>query len=183
MSAISPRIFCAALEARQAKHVPMLDRFIGSFSRSAPRKRGSAISSSTTTASTCVDEEVFERDPVNLIALFWLADRHGSRDPPRCQPKLATRSLKLMTPTLRRDERGQPLFLEILTSKNKPERQLRRMNEAGVLGASSPISTIVAMMQFNMYHHYTVDEHLIRSIGVLSEIEAGGRRAAPARPS
>src|SRR5262249_37432259 len=33
---------------------------------------------------------------------------------------------------------------------------------------------IVAMMQFNMYHHYTVDEHLLRCIGVLGEIERGG---------
>ena len=49
------------------------------------------------------------------------------------------------------------------------------MNEAGVLGRFVPdFGKIVAMMQFNMYHHYTVDEHLIRAIGVLAEIDRGG---------
>jgi [protein-PII] uridylyltransferase len=48
------------------------------------------------------------------------------------------------------------------------------MNEAGVLGRFIPdFVRVVSMMQFNMYHHYTVDEHLIRSIGVLSAIERG----------
>ena len=48
------------------------------------------------------------------------------------------------------------------------------MNEAGVLGQFIPaFGNIVAMMQFNMYHHYTVDEHLLRCIGVLSDIDAG----------
>ena len=32
---------------------------------------------------------------------------------------------------------------------------------------------VVAMMQFNMYHHYTVDEHLIRTVGILRQIETG----------
>src|SRR6202040_1869482 len=65
-------------------------------------------------------------------------------------------------------------FLEILTSKNAPETVLRRMNEAGVLGHFvRAFGRIVAMMQFNMYHHYTVDEHLLRCIGILSEIDAG----------
>ena len=42
-----------------------------------------------------------------------------------------------------------------------------------MLGRFMPdFGRIVAMMQFNMYHHYTVDEHLLRCIGVLSEIEA-----------
>ena len=55
------------------------------------------------------------------------------------------------------------------------------MNEAGVLGKLIPdFGKIVAMMQFNMYHHYTVDEHLLRCIGVLSEIERGdGERVHP----
>jgi [protein-PII] uridylyltransferase len=66
------------------------------------------------------------------------------------------------------------VFREILTSKNAPEVVLRRMNEAGVLGRFVPeFGRVVAMMQFNLYHHYTVDEHLIRCIGVLAEIERG----------
>ena len=91
-----------------------------------------------------------------------------------------TRSLKLIDAKLRDDEEANRLFLEILTSKNDPETVLRRMNEAGVLGHFVPaFGKIVAMMQFNMYHHYTVDEHLLRCIGVLAEIERGGSNDTP----
>jgi [protein-PII] uridylyltransferase len=70
--------------------------------------------------------------------------------------------------------------LEIVTSRNDPETVLRRMNEAGVLGRFVPaFGKIVAMMQFNMYHHYTVDEHLLRCIGVLAEIERGESKDTP----
>jgi [protein-PII] uridylyltransferase len=166
-------IVCAAMEARQAKHVPMLDRFIGSFRRSSPRRRAVGDFVIENNRLTVHDEDVFERDPVNLIALFWQADRHDIAIHPDAS-RLATRSLKLITPTLRRDERANRLFLEILASKNKPESVLRRMNETGVLGRFVPdFGRIVAMMQFNMYHHYTVDEHLIRSIGRLADLEAG----------
>jgi [protein-PII] uridylyltransferase len=110
---------------------------------------------------------------VNLIRLFWLADRHNLPIHPDAS-RLATRSLGLVGPSLRNDREANRLFLEVLTSRNAPEVVLRRMNEAGVLGRFIPdFGRIVAMMQFNMYHHYTVDEHLIRSIGVLAEIEAG----------
>ncbi len=55
------------------------------------------------------------------------------------------------------------------------------MNEAGVLGRFVPdFGRVVSMMQFNMYHHFTVDEHLIRTIGVLSDIERG--EAADSHP-
>jgi [protein-PII] uridylyltransferase len=78
---------------------------------------------------------------------------------------------------LREDKEANALFLEILTSNNDAETVLRRMNEAGVLGKFvRAFGRIVAMMQFNMYHHYTVDEHLIRCIGVLNEIERGDNR-------
>ena len=96
--------------------------------------------------------------------------------------RVATRSLKLIDKTLRDDPEANRLFLEILTSKNDAETVLRRMNEAGVLGHFVPaFGRIVAMMQFNMYHHYTVDEHLIRCIGVLAAIERGDNPATGVR--
>ena len=70
------------------------------------------------------------------------------------------------------------LFLDCLTSSRSPELNLRRMNEAGILGKLIPdFGRIVAMMQFSMYHHYTVDEHLLRCLGVLAEIEHGEAEA------
>ena len=51
---------------------------------------------------------------------------------------------------------------------------LRRMNEADVLGKFIPdFGRVVAQMQYDMYHTYTVDEHTIRAIGILSHIESG----------
>ncbi|WP_243374971.1 [protein-PII] uridylyltransferase [Microvirga solisilvae] len=166
-------IVCAELEARQTKKRPMLDRVLGRFRR----RRGGALAGNDfiidNNRINVKSEEVFANDPVNLIRLFWLADRHNLAIHPDAT-RLATRSLKLIGQSLRNDAEANRLFLDIITSKNAPEVVLRRMNEAGVIGRFIPdFGRIVAMMQFNMYHHYTVDEHLLRSTGVLTEIEAG----------
>jgi len=122
---------------------------------------------------------VFKRDPVNLIRIFHLAQKHNLAFHPDAM-RAITRSLKLIDAKLRENEEANELFIDILTSKNDPETVLRRMNEAGVLGHFVPaFGKIVAMMQFNMYHHYTVDEHLLRCIGVLAEIERGGNNETP----
>ena len=114
---------------------------------------------------------MFRRDPVNLIRLFHLAQKHNLAFHPEAM-RAATRSLKLIDAKVRGDKEANRLFLDILTSKSEAETVLRRMNEAGVLGEFvRAFGRIVAMMQFNMYHHYTVDEHLLRCIGVLNEIE------------
>jgi [protein-PII] uridylyltransferase len=166
-------IVCAELEARQAKRRPVLDRMLSPFRR---RRGGTLEGDDFVIENDRINvrgDDAFERDPVNLIRMYWLADRHNLAVHPDAS-RLATRSLRLIGLSLRNDEEANRLFLDILTSRNAPEVVLRRMNEAGVLGRFIPdFGRIVAMMQFNMYHHYTVDEHLIRSIGVLAEIEAG----------
>ncbi|MFL4982614.1 MAG: [protein-PII] uridylyltransferase [Xanthobacteraceae bacterium] len=167
-------ILCAGLEDREAKPVPMLNRVIAKFR---PRGRRPLRESEDfiidNNRINVADAEVFRRDPVNLIRLFHIAQRHRVILHPDAM-RAASRSLKLIDKSLREDAEANRLFLEILTAKNDAEIVLRRMNETGVLGRFVPdFGRIVAMMQFNMYHHYTVDEHLLRCIGVLAEIERG----------
>jgi [protein-PII] uridylyltransferase len=170
-------IVCAAMEARQAMPRPLLDRFLGRFRRKRARfldAPGFAVSNGRLTLAS---DDVLERDPVNMIRLFWLADRRDLAIHPDAK-HLVKRSLKLITREVREDPEANRLFLEMLTSRNAPETVLRQMNEAGLLGRFiADFGRVVAMMQFNMYHHYTVDEHLIRAIGVLCEIDAGRSQA------
>jgi len=171
-------ILCAGLEERQAKPAPVLSRMIARLRPARSRRK------LTETDDFVIDNnriniarpDVFQRDPVNLIRLFHLAQKHNLAFHPEAM-RTATRSLDLIDRTVREDKEANRLFLEILTAKIDAETVLRRMNEAGVLGKFvRAFGRVVAMMQFNMYHHYTVDEHLIRCIGVLDEIERGETR-------
>ena len=167
-------ILCAGLEEREAKPVPVLDRVVARFK---PRPRRVVLDSDDFVVDhnriNIADADAFRRDPVNLIRIFRLAQKHNLAFHPDAM-RVATRSLKLIDQKLREDKAANDLFLEILTSDGA-EVVLRRMNEAGVLGRFvRAFGRIVAMMQFNMYHHYTVDEHLLRCIGILADIEAGG---------
>ncbi|MBX9815662.1 MAG: [protein-PII] uridylyltransferase [Sphingomonas sp.] len=117
-------------------------------------------------------DDFFRADPVRLIELFALADKHGLEIHPLAM-RAAARDAKLAD-EVRDDPRANALFLDVLTSRRAPETVLRWMNEAGVFGRFVPdFGRVVAQMQFDMYHHYTVDEHSIRAIGLLARIERG----------
>ena len=167
-------ILCAGLESRQAKAVPVLNRVVAKLlPRGQKTLRESDEFIVDNNRINVVDTDTFKRDPVNLVRIFRLAQLHNLAFHPDAM-RLATRSLKLVDKSLRENPEANQLFLEILTAKNDSEVVLRRMNETGVLGRFVPeFGRVVSMMQFNMYHHYTVDEHLLRCIGVLAEIEAG----------
>ena len=171
-------IVCAALEARQQKPRATLSRLFDTLAkRKRERSLGHRDFKLTSQRLNVVDDSAFERDPVNLLRLYEIASREDLAIHPDAS-RLVTQSLRLVTPGLRSDPEANRIFLEILTARRSPEVVLRRMNESGLLGRFIPdFGRVVAMMQFNMYHHYTVDEHLIRAIGVLAEIDAGALEA------
>jgi [protein-PII] uridylyltransferase len=167
-------ILCAELEDTQAKAMPALSRMMAKF-RSSKRRTLSETDDFIAENNRIIvaDPGAFRRDPVNLIRIFHLAQKYNLAFHPDAMHAIR-HSLNLINHDLRESPEANRLFLEILTSQNDAETVLRRMNEAGVLGKFvRSFGRIVAMMQFNMYHHYTVDEHLLRCIGLLSDIEAG----------
>ncbi len=121
-------------------------------------------------------DDWFRLDAVRLIEIFALADEHALEIHPQAM-RAANRDARLIDARVRNDARANALFMQVLTSKRDPETVLRWMNEASVFGRFVPdFGRVVAQMQFDMYHHYTVDEHSIRAIGLLARIEKGDLR-------
>ena len=167
------RIVCAELEMREAKNAPRLNRLLRGL-RDRPRKLKDQSEFVVENGRINIaDPEVFSRDPVNLIRIFHAAGRNDLAFHPDAL-RLITQSLKRVDRSVQQHREANRLFLEILADPDHAESVLRHMNETGVLGRFIPdFGKIVALMQFNMYHHYTVDEHLIRTVGVLAAIRSG----------
>ena len=167
-------ILCSSLEVQQLKRSPGLEALFDPFGwRTRRRIRQTTEFRIDNGRINVADAHVFIRDPVNLIRFFARAEETNTLFHPTAL-RLIRQSLRLIDDKLRADPEANRIFLELLTAPGNPEATLRRMNEAGVLGRFIPeFGTVVSMMQFNMYHHYTVDEHLIRTVGVVSEIERG----------
>jgi [protein-PII] uridylyltransferase len=167
-------ILCSALEMQQAKSAPRLKGLLNPLTWTARRRvRRMTDFRIDNERLNVADADVFRRDPVNLIRFFAQAEATGVFFHPAAV-RLLRSSWRLIDDKLRNDPEANRIFLDLLTSKTSPEATLRRMNEAGVLGRFIPeFGHVVSMMQFNMYHHYTVDEHLLRTVGQLHAIEDG----------
>ena len=117
-------------------------------------------------------EEQLLKDPVKILRLFRLVQKHKLDVHPSAL-RLVSQNLKLINAKLRKDRQANSTFINILCGE-KPEQALMMLNEAGVFGRFMPdFGRVVAQMQYDMYHVYTVDEHTIRAIGVVNGIETG----------
>ena len=161
------RIFLTALEEQHVKSEPML---VGLFRRRKKTKEGFETRQNRLSVA---DPALFLHDKLNLIGIFEESLRTGLLLHPVAM-RLIAANLPSIDEHLQNDPRANHIFLDMLLNHGNPERALRRMNELGVLGAFIPeFERIVAMMQFNVYHHYTVDEHIIQCVSTLAQIERG----------
>jgi len=157
------RILCAVLEEQHAKR----SRFrLPSFAFGRRAADGFRLDGERLTVA---HDNVFDEAPVKLLQLFHEAQRLDLDVHPAAL-RLVTQNLKRIDKALRRDAEANRLFMEMLTGPN-PEVTLMRMNESGVFGRFIPdFGRVVAQMQYDMYHVYTVDEHTIRAIGIVNGI-------------
>ena len=168
------RTVVSSLELRQLKTVPTMSDFLGTLPWSNRAKLAATTDFRVDNNRLNVKQpDAFRKDPVNLIRFFVEAERNNLLVHPQAI-RLIRSSLKLIDDNFRANPVANELFLDGLTSHNAPDTALRYMNEAGVLGRFIPdFGRIVAMATFNMYHHFTIDEHTIQAVGILSQIEKG----------
>jgi [protein-PII] uridylyltransferase len=158
-------VFLTELEARHAKGEA---RLLGFLRRNKPVGPGLKLVQGRIDA---VDPAAYVADKLNLLRVFAEALRTGYLLHPNIM-RLVAANLHRIDDDMRDDPEAVQIFLDLMLKHGNPERALRRMNELGVLAAFIPeFEPIVAMMQFNVYHHYTVDEHIIQTISTLAQIE------------
>ncbi|MBB36602.1 MAG: [protein-PII] uridylyltransferase [Hirschia sp.] len=164
------RLLCARLEAQEQKRPSGLLRFLPTPAPK-PLKDDRFILEAGRVSVTTTD--IFEDDPKNMFRLFIEADKAGLDVHPEAMRAVRDYSRRI-TKTFRADNEAKELFLELATSPDHPGTTLKLMNETGLLGRFLPeFGRIVCQTQFNMYHHFTVDEHTLRAVDIMNEIERG----------
>jgi [protein-PII] uridylyltransferase len=108
-------------------------------------------------------EDLFEREPRAILECFLLMQQHADlRNMSAATLRALWRARSKLDARLRRDPVAQLLFLEILQQPRGIVHEFRRMNQYDVLGGYLPeFGRIVGQMQHDLYHAYTVDQHIL----------------------
>lgn len=110
-----------------------------------------------------VNEQVFEQYPLMLLGIFLILQLNPKLKGVRATTlRVIRKNLYLIDDNFRTNKAANRLFIEILRQPRGLTHELRRMNRYGVLAAYLPcFANIVARMQYDLFHIYTVDEHTL----------------------
>jgi [protein-PII] uridylyltransferase len=109
------------------------------------------------------DEELFEHTPEAIFELFLLMQKHHELTDISAKTLRALwRAQHQIDASFRRNPLNRSRFMEILRQPEGVIRALRRMHQYGILGRYIPaFGRIVGQMQHDLFHVYTVDEHIL----------------------
>ncbi|BCK87664.1 bifunctional uridylyltransferase/uridylyl-removing enzyme [Sideroxyarcus emersonii] len=109
------------------------------------------------------DEALFETQPTAILESFLLLEQHPRLTGFSAQTLRALwRARKTIGSGFRKDPRNRELFMAILRQPQGLTHALRRMNQQDILGRYlPPFGRIVGQMQHDLFHVYTVDEHIL----------------------
>ncbi len=144
---------------KRIKTVPINDRF-------------QIIKQHTAEFLDVTDPHVFEKDPAALIEIFWLFSKHPDLTGISAQTiRLIRASRHLIDDQVRASDRAKLYFMAILKESEDAGRFIEKMHRYGVLSAYLPIfSRIVGRKQYDMFHAYTVDAHILFVVGNISRV-------------
>ena len=110
-----------------------------------------------------VDQSVFVRRPAALMEMFvLLARREELKGITAATIRMVRDHLYLVNDEFRDDPEVNGHFLELLRQPEGVYTQLRRLNRYGLLAAYIPaFGNIVGRMQYDLFHVYTVDQHIL----------------------
>jgi len=109
------------------------------------------------------EPDTFEKNPHTLLEIFLLLQQNSSLVGIRASTvRLIRENLHLIDDAFRHNSQANKLFLDIFKAPQGLTHQLRQMNRYGVLAAYLPcFANIVARMQYDLFHIYTVDAHTL----------------------
>lgn len=109
------------------------------------------------------NKNIFKRYPFALLEIFLLMQQNtGIKGVRASTIRLIRESLPLINGKFRKDIRNRSLFLEIIRQPRRVGHELRRMHRYGVLSAYLPeFGAVEGLMQFDLFHVYTADEHIL----------------------
>ena len=173
------RTFCAALEESEAKAPPLKGRLMAWLGRGRSDRQTEVDGFRVRNGRLAFHGEgQILDDPGSMVRIFHVSHEREMDIHPEAD-RLIAQSFFRIQDDVRNDPEINRLFLEVLTSRRNPIRSLRRMSENGVLGQFLlEFDHVIGLMQFDLYHHYTVDEHTLKTIEALALIEQGDRGGA-----
>lgn len=171
------RILCARLEEARTKRLPHFPKLLPKLLQAdeAPGKPNLRIRSGRLDFESVAKAR---RQPRDLFRLFRAFGKNPKIDFHPDALAIVSEMLPSVTSTIRKDPVIGKLFKGILLDSEEPVRVLRVMTETGLLGKYIPtFGSIVGRIDYGLYRRYTLDEHVLRCIGLLGRLRTGELKA------